>query len=679
MPESANKPLRIGISLHDFLHLPGAIDLLRMIIRGLRQEDKHKFFLLMDTVPDNLKHRLVNICQDKLSNYVCVPFLVKRVMWKLERTVRKYFSKVSLIYPNNHISAALANLIGMELIGDLELLLYESIPKGIETIANKYNIDVIIPTTFDLSTPFVSYIYDCQHKYYPENFQPNEISLRDKCFYRLIDTSTTIIVNSLDAKNDLLKFYSADEKKIISLPFTPQIEQDALSNRVDLLGKYKLPDKYFMISNQFWVHKSHETALEALQNIMATGIVDCHIVFTGQMNDPRFPEYVPKFLRMVEEMKLGDHTTFLGYIPKRDQLEIMKRSTAVIQTSLFEGGPGGGSIADAIALGVRAIVSNIPVNRELPLSKSLVLFEPKNAKDLSDKMKNYWFADFKRPSDQILRERERNRLKSLSQTLYRAINQAVKISKITPSKVGADYTISVITVCKNDAENLQKTISNVSRQCHRKIEYIVIDGGSTDHTRDILTKFSNNVKFISEPDDGIYYAMNKGIKMATGDLLYFLNAGDVLYDNSVFKDVLSIVARPENQNIGFFYGDVQFVKQDGSEGRLLQYNFFPFYYYAFNCQCHQACFYRPEVFEYHGLYDTSFKVYGDQEFNARIIVKNKIRSLHLNRTIVRYLEGGFSSKTMTSGLNQLEKRRIKELYFKEIPDSFFNRIIEELS
>jgi glycosyltransferase involved in cell wall biosynthesis len=420
----SGKNLRIGILTHDFLALSGARDLLRMIIRGLKLRNENQFFLLMEEsdAEVDLHYNLNTLCDwmiRKVSKYAVWKWFIYKVkkIWKDNRGIY-FFTSIKVL---EHKAQ---NLLGRNIIRGLKIIPYRG--NELNSTIIKRQIDVVIPTLVKLPIPFVSYLYDCQHKYFPEYFSKKDIFLRDKLFHKLIESSCSMIVNSKDTKNDLVKYFRVDEEIIVALPFAPQLEKDVLEEHPRRRLKYYLPSKYFMISNQFWIHKSLETALKALRLLINEGLNDCHIVFTGKMEDSRFPEYVPRLLRMVKELKLGDHTTFLGYIPKRDQLEIMKYACAVIQTTLFEGGPGGGAVYDAVSLGVRTIVSNIPVNRELPISENVVLFEPKNIRDLADKMIMFWTKNYIRPDEKTLIRANQVSLKAFSDALYDAINLSLQ-------------------------------------------------------------------------------------------------------------------------------------------------------------------------------------------------------------------------------------------------------------
>jgi glycosyltransferase involved in cell wall biosynthesis len=158
-----------------------------------------------------------------------------------------------------------------------------------------------------------------------------------------------------------------------------------------------LPKKYFLISNQLWVHKDHKTAFKALWLLRRQEYTDIHIICTGQTYDFRFPSYYQEVQDYIIELGLETHIHFLGFIPKIEQIAILQKSIAIIQPTLFEGGPGGGAAYDAVAYGVPAIVSDIPVNTEIqyPL---VVFFKVGNAEDLCQKMISQLNNPLARPS-----------------------------------------------------------------------------------------------------------------------------------------------------------------------------------------------------------------------------------------------------------------------------------------
>lgn len=177
--------------------------------------------------------------------------------------------------------------------------------------------------------------------------------------------------------------------------------------------------------------------------------------------------------------------------------------------------------------------------------------------------------------------------------------------------------ISVITVCFNAAEAIEKTIQSVREQNYSDIEYIIVDGASTDGTTEIVKQLAadKDTIVVSEPDHGIYDAMNKGIHLATGDYLHFLNAGDTFYDSGVInKAALEIISTGAD----IVYGDIIYQHPDGKTERR-QYGDScakSVYYLTGDCINHQAMFARRSLFDA-GDFDLSYKICADREWMIR--------------------------------------------------------------
>lgn len=287
----------------------------------------------------------------------------------------------------------------------------------------KHKIDLLLPSIRIIepkdSLNWIGYIPDCQHKYLTHFFSQDEIRIRDFNFLKMIKSAKIIVVNSIDTKKDLIKFYSAKKNQIVSLPFAPIIENlDCLENNSKLIKKYKLPKQYFVISNQFWLHKDHKTAFKALYLIKNKNI---HLICTGELNDYRSETYITELFNLIEELGLKNRIHFLGIIPKIEQIEIMKNCIALIQPTLFEGGPGGGSVYNAISIGKKCIVSNIKINKEI-LDDNVVFFKAKDYKNLSLKMEKLISEDINLTSKNILIQKQNYFLQLLSNSLFEIIS-----------------------------------------------------------------------------------------------------------------------------------------------------------------------------------------------------------------------------------------------------------------
>ena len=186
--------------------------------------------------------------------------------------------------------------------------------------------------------------------------------------------------------------------------------------------------------------------------------------------------------------------------------------------------------------------------------------------------------------------------------------------------------ISIITVCYNEAATIEKTFKSIFSQSYTNIESIVIDGGSTDGTLDIIEKYKDKIAyFVSEPDEGIYNAMNKGIKASSGEVLYFLNANDTLYSEDVIENVINTFKK---EHSAFVYGNINLIYPAKNE--IKKHNKGINYHILLNQQiCHQAVFYKKSLFDKFGLYDENFSIAADHDFNMKILTNKKTKTFYL--------------------------------------------------
>jgi len=208
--------------------------------------------------------------------------------------------------------------------------------------------------------------------------------------------------------------------------------------------------------------------------------------------------------------------------------------------------------------------------------------------------------------------------------------------------------ISIITVCWNAATTIEKTIRSVASQTYGDMEYIVIDGKSNDGTLEIVQQYPNVVsKWISEPDKGLYDAMNKGIRMATGDYVGIINADDTFFDAQVVSKIAAFLKC--NDTIHACIGDIVQHRNDGTvvrrysarnwKPKMLKFGFMP---------PHPAVFIKKEVFDKFGGYEGNFKIAADYELITRLFLKNKITWAYSNMVTHSMLLGGLSSSGWNS-------------------------------
>lgn len=213
-------------------------------------------------------------------------------------------------------------------------------------------------------------------------------------------------------------------------------------------------------------------------------------------------------------------------------------------------------------------------------------------------------------------------------------------------------TISVITVTYNSEKNIRDTLESVLRQSYCDIEYIIVDGASEDRTLEIVKEykpaFGGRLRYVSEVDHGVYDAMNKGLRMATGDVVGFLNSDDFFTSNDVLQEVASTF---ESNDIDAVYGDVHFVKTDDASKRVRYYSsrFFarPLMRFGF-MPAHPSFYCRRNAYLKYGGFDTTYKIAADFENLLRIIYIHRIRMKYIKKDFVTMRVGGISTAGMAS-------------------------------
>lgn len=219
--------------------------------------------------------------------------------------------------------------------------------------------------------------------------------------------------------------------------------------------------------------------------------------------------------------------------------------------------------------------------------------------------------------------------------------------------------ISIITATFNSAKTLKDTIQSVLRQTNKDFEYLIIDGGSTDETIDIVksyeSEFSGRLKWVSEKDQGIYDAMNKGIKMASGDVVGILNSDDYFTSDDILQTVADAF---KCQEIDAIYGDIHFIR-DGNPQKCIRYYssrmFRPFWLRFGFMPAHPSFYCKREVFEKAGLYSLDYKIGADYEMMVRLFKKYRIMSQYINKDFVTMRTGGASNNNVRSRITLINE------------------------
>lgn len=211
--------------------------------------------------------------------------------------------------------------------------------------------------------------------------------------------------------------------------------------------------------------------------------------------------------------------------------------------------------------------------------------------------------------------------------------------------------VTIITVSFNSAGTIAGTINSVLAQTYPEIEYIIIDGSSTDGTIEIIKSYSARIsRFISEPDDGIYDALNKGIRLATGDIVGILHSDDFFFSNLIVEKIASVFEEIDTDAV---IGDIQFV-DPADNSKIVRYfsskKFSPAKFRFGYMPPHPSFYVRRKLFEKLGYYKTDYKIAADFELVLRFLLINKIRYKYLEMPFVSMRSGGVSNKTVGSNI-----------------------------
>lgn len=213
---------------------------------------------------------------------------------------------------------------------------------------------------------------------------------------------------------------------------------------------------------------------------------------------------------------------------------------------------------------------------------------------------------------------------------------------------------SIVTVCRNAADVIAGAIESVAMQRYPDIEYLVIDGASTDGTREIVQAHARHVdRFVSEPDGGIYAAMNKGLRLARGEVVHFLNADDRLHDPDVLADVAAFL---EQTDVDVAYGDILLALPGRSPVRVRYPPVPTRTFLGRRTLCHQALFARRRAFAAAGGFDERFTLVADYAWILRGIFDCRLRYAHLDRVVARVSGDGVSYRS-----DRLEAERLQAM------------------
>lgn len=245
--------------------------------------------------------------------------------------------------------------------------------------------------------------------------------------------------------------------------------------------------------------------------------------------------------------------------------------------------------------------------------------------------------------------------------------------------------ISIITVVLNSGKTIADTISSVLSQTYKDIEYIIIDGASTDDTMAVVHQYQNKIStIVSEPDKGLYDAMNKGISLATGDVIGFINADDMLNSNDCISSIVHVF---KNNAVDVVYGDIVYTSYYNTNKKIRYWKAGEFHKSNYKngwMTPHLSTYIKTKMYQKHGAFRCDFQIAADYELMLRFIYKNNAKIKYLPKVIAKMRVGGVSKNILRSNcevykswkVNNLNMspliiflkplRKIKQLFIKKV-------------
>lgn len=371
--------------LHGFADWNGGVDLAKVLSTAIRHPDvEHAYDVHYAFPQPSVPQRL---------------FTAGLRYWRLRRARGAGTSPAG--------SPAALRAAARDIAREHEVIVCAANGRGIAAAASQVQADIVFPTMLPLGStriPRVGYLFDFQHRRMPELFSARTRRNRDKRFARLAADANAVVVYAKATARDAVEFLDIAPERIMTLPYAPHAHPWWFEeNPNDVRARYGIGAQYLLVSNHFWKHKDHSTALRAFAMLRGEArFPNIQLVLTGDPVDHRDPRHYSNLQDLCGELRIRHAVHFLGLIPKRDQLALLRGCMALLQPTLFEGGPGGGAVFEAIGLGVPAVVSDIPVNLEIDQGE-VRFFRTGDPSDLAFRTAEILSAPPRRPSrDQLL-------------------------------------------------------------------------------------------------------------------------------------------------------------------------------------------------------------------------------------------------------------------------------------
>ncbi len=430
-----------------------------------------------------------------------------------------------------------------------------------------YFCPLLILEPFDVDIPSVINIPDVQHEVYPEFFTPEILRWRKEYFGPSARRVDAVLTLSDFSKQMIADRFKIHRDKIHAIHLSADNRYQAIledRRREEVRKRYDLPEVFGFYPANTWPHKNHRNLVLAVEAYRRKYGEPPPILLTGAQG-----EWHRDLLSMIKAYHQENLLRYVGYVEKKEMPALYGNATFLVFPSLFEG--FGMPVLEAMHMGCPVTCSKTTSLPEIA-GEAALYFDPEAPEQIADAMHTL-ATDEKTRRHFILTGKDQIQKYSWEETARKTLQVFRDVQHLSrvPGRAAAKPWVTIVTPSFNQGIFIEDTIRSVLSQDYPRLEYIVVDGGSTDQTLDILRKYADRLTWISEPDRGQADAVNKGMRMAKGSIIGWLNSDDSYLPGAVGKIVDYFTQYPDKVMV---YGEGQHVNKAGQF--IGRYPTFPF-------------------------------------------------------------------------------------------------------
>lgn len=489
-----------------------------------------------------------------------------------------------------------------------------------------YNIEIMFAPLFYLAPnpcriPSVVSILDVQHEYFPQYFNPLVLYSRRKATKDTLKSVDGILTISEFSKRTIIDKYGLHENnvEVTYLDSDSSFNRELDAEKKECLKK-RIGENYIFYPANMWPHKNHINLLKAYKILKTKYHINTKLVFTGDGKHQK-----RKIERYIKVNHLSEDIKYLGYQPQEDMPYIFANAALMVFPSVFEG--FGIPLVEAMKAGVAIACSECGSIPEIA-GDAAIYFDAYDPKDIAEKV--YLLLNSRELRSKLI-ERGKviaqkyswNNCAEETRTYLKKILDSSRKNKGENSILFPEKPlVSIITPSYNQGQFIRETIDSVLAQDYCNIEYIVVDGGSTDNTVDILKSYEDKIKWISEKDRGQADAVNKGIRSASGQIIGWLNSDDTYFPGTIRKVVEYFKNHPDTDMV---YGEGYYTDVEGKITKRYLTEKFSIDRLSEQCIiCQPSAFFTKGIAEKVGMLNPELQLCMDYEFWMRVSKQGKI-------------------------------------------------------